>query len=104
MLQPMFDSMRSFWLAFAGASRGGATFERPGVHAAIVPAMPERSVVNCVVYGTAARLAAALPELAEAYDGAGVRAWTVWVHETDADAQATLTEASHVLDAAPMGQ
>lgn len=51
MLAPMFRTMRAFFLANARASAGGSTLELPGVGAAIVPAMPERSVVNCVVAG-----------------------------------------------------
>jgi GNAT superfamily N-acetyltransferase len=100
----MFRSMRSFWAGFPPATRGGSVLELPGVQAAIVPAMPERSVVNCVVYDDAGALEAALDELAAAYDRAGVHAWTVWVHESDERAQAALAAAGNVLDAAPMGQ
>jgi GNAT superfamily N-acetyltransferase len=104
MQDPMFESMRSFWLAFAGASHGGSTLELPGVHAAIVPAMPDRSVVNCVVYRDSAALRAALDDLAATYDDAGVSAWTVWVDSLDEEAQSLLRDAGHVLDGAPMGQ
>jgi GNAT superfamily N-acetyltransferase len=78
--------------------------ELPGVLAAVVPAMPERSVVNCVVYEEPDALAAALGDLAAVYDEAGVLAWTVWVHETDVRAQELLAAAGHVLDSEPMGQ
>jgi GNAT superfamily N-acetyltransferase len=104
VLNAMFRTMRAFWLASAVASRGGSALELPGVAAAIAPAMPERSVVNCVVYEEADSLAAALGELAAAYDDAGVTAWTVWVHESDADAQRLLAAAGHVLDGEPMAQ
>ena len=100
----MFDSLRSFWLALAGATRGGSTLELPGVWAAIVPAMPDRSVVNCVGYEDVAQLDAALGDLAAAYEGAGVAAFTVWVDSADREAQALLADAGHVLDGAPMGQ
>src|SRR2546430_7408718 len=100
----MFGSLRAFWLGFAPAPRGGSTLELPGVAAAIVPAMPHRSVVNCVVYDDAESLEAALDDLAAAYDDAGVLAWTVWVHESDEGAQSILSSAGHVLDAAPMAQ
>lgn len=101
---PMFESLRAFWLAFASASRGGATLELPGVWAAIMPAMPERSVVNGVVYDGVASLEAALNDLAAEYEDAGVRAWTVWVDSLDREAQELLGRAGHVLDGAPMGQ
>jgi GNAT superfamily N-acetyltransferase len=104
MLGLMFRGMRSFWAGFARASRGGSVLELPGVTAAIMPAMPERSVVNCVVYDEAEALRKSLDELAAAYDAAGVRAWTVWVHESDDRAQAVLRAAGNVLDAEPMGQ
>jgi GNAT superfamily N-acetyltransferase len=84
----MFRTMRAFWLANAERSRGGSTLELPGVAAATVPAMPERSVVNSVVYE----------------DAVGVDAWTVWVHESDARAQDLLAAAGNALDAEPMGQ
>jgi GNAT superfamily N-acetyltransferase len=100
----MFRSMRAFWLANAAATAGGSTLELPGVVAAIVPAMPERSVVNCVLYDDPDALESQLEWVAGAYDAAGVQAWTVWVHESDRRAQATLAEYGNVLDAEPMGQ
>ena len=100
----MFRTLRAFSLASAEASQGGSTLELPGVSAAIVPSMPERSVVNGVVYEDAEALGAALDRLATAYDEAGVHAWTVWVHESDARARELLTAAGHVLDAEPMAQ
>src|SRR5437868_4410101 len=100
----MFRTMRAFFLANAEASRGGSTLELPGVAAAIFPAMPERSVVNCVVYDGAEALGAALDQLAAAYDEAGVVAWTVWVHDSDARAQELLRAAGNVFDAEPMAQ
>ena len=100
----MFRSMRAFWLANAAATDGGSMLELPGVAAAIVPAMPERSVVNCVVYDNADALESRLDWVAGAYDAAGVQAWTVWVHESDARTQSMLAHSGHVLDGEPMGQ
>jgi len=65
-----------------------------------VPAVPERSVANSVVYDSAAGLAAAYDELAAAYDEIGAK-WTVWVHPGDAEAAALLEQRGHVLDAEP---
>jgi GNAT superfamily N-acetyltransferase len=104
MQDPMFESMRTFWLAFGRATRGGRALELPGVWAAITPAMPDRSVVNCVVYEELMHLDAALDDLAAAYDEAGVSAWTVWVDSAREQDQALLRAAGHVLDGAPMGQ
>ena len=75
--------------------------ELDGVRAAVVPACPERSVVNCVCYDSAAQLAAALDDLAAIYDDAGIHAWTVWVPPADREAASLLEEGGHVLDAAP---
>jgi GNAT superfamily N-acetyltransferase len=74
-----------------------------GVTAAVVPECPERSVVNCVCYETAARLGPALDDLAAIYYDAGVHAWTVWVRPGDREAARLLERAGHVLDAAPEG-
>jgi GNAT superfamily N-acetyltransferase len=82
-------------------SDGASVFERDGVVGSIVPAVPERSVVNSVAYRDAGALGAALDDLADAYESAGVRAWTVWVPDPDREAAATLERAGHVLDAAP---
>lgn len=72
-----------------------------GVRAAVVPSCPERSLVNCVCYDSAAQLDAALDELAAIYDDAGVDAWTVWVPPGDREAGGLLERAGHVLDATP---
>ena len=58
-------------------------------------------MINSVAYRDAGSLAAALDELAAAYEEAGVRAWTVWVPEDDREAAATLEAAGHRLDATP---
>ena len=46
-------------------------------------------------------LAGALEALAETYDAAGVRAWTVWVPDEDRETADLLAARGHVLDAAP---
>jgi GNAT superfamily N-acetyltransferase len=93
----------SAWVRLLGASsEGSQLFERDGVLGAIVPACPERSVMNSVTYRDAAALGAALDDLAAAHDAAGVRAWTVWVPERDREAVSILAAAGHVLDATPV--
>jgi GNAT superfamily N-acetyltransferase len=72
-----------------------------GVTAAITPAAPDRSVLNGVVVEDFSQLGRALPELAAAYDAAGVRAWTVWVPEGEEAARELLAGARHALDASP---
>jgi GNAT superfamily N-acetyltransferase len=81
-------------------SDGGRAIERPGVVASLVPAAPERAVVNSVAYARPGDLAPVYDEIATAYGEAGAK-WTVWVHEGDAETAALLERAGHVLDAAP---
>lgn len=85
-----------------GGSEGAQVVRLEGVAAAVVPACPERSVVNSVGYDRAANLAAGLEDLAVAYDRAGVDAWTVWVPQEDREAADLLRDAGHALDASPV--
>jgi N-acetylglutamate synthase-like GNAT family acetyltransferase len=94
-------SMRRWHRLLGAGSEGARTVERDGVIAAVIPAAPERSVINATVYEDAGGLAAAYDEVAAAYDAAGA-AWTVWVHDGDAEAAALLKANGHVLDAAPV--
>ena len=75
--------------------------ERDGILAAVVPATPERSMVNCVTYERSAELEPALGDLARIYDEAGVIAWTVWVPPCDREVARALEAAGHLLDATP---
>jgi ribosomal protein S18 acetylase RimI-like enzyme len=97
----MLDSMKAAWSGLGPASPGGRTIERDGVVASVVPAVPERSVMNSVIYDDPTTLAASLDELAAEYDDAGVMAWTVWVPEFDRSTPELLGQAGHVLDATP---
>jgi GNAT superfamily N-acetyltransferase len=94
-------SLRSSYALTANGAAESRLVEFDGVIAAIVPATPDRSVLNGVVYERAEALEAALDEVAAAYKSAGVRAWTVWVPESDARAIEALESAGHVLDASP---
>lgn len=91
---------RSFAVVL-GATGSGNLVEVEGVNAAVSPATPERSVFNSVLYENPAAIADALDTLAEAYDDAGVDAWTVWVPDSDGDTAALLESAGHRLDANP---
>jgi GNAT superfamily N-acetyltransferase len=97
----MLDGMAAFFVAAARSSNGGAAVERDGVAAAIVPAAPDRSLPNSVVYTRPDSLASALEELAQAYEERGVRAWTVWVPEQDRATAELLERAGHRLDGEP---
>jgi GNAT superfamily N-acetyltransferase len=89
------------WLGLvARASPGAHLVERDGVAASVVPAAPERAVVNSVIYDDPGGLAAAYDDIAAAYAEAGA-VWTVWVPSADERAASTLEAAGHVLDADP---
>lgn len=96
------QGLTAFVRMFAAGAESSALLERDGVIASIVPAVPDRSVVNSVVYQDAGSLGAALDDLAGAYEAAGVRAWTAWVPEDDRDAAGLLEAAGHRLDASPV--
>ena len=68
----MLESMRVFFRSVPPPSAGGRVVELDGVIAAVTPAVPERSLPNSVVYETEDHLIAALDELSELYDDAGV--------------------------------
>jgi GNAT superfamily N-acetyltransferase len=58
-------------------------------------------VFNSVFYDQGERLLASLEEIAAAYAEAGVRAWTVWVPESEVGVAEALEQAGHLLDATP---
>jgi GNAT superfamily N-acetyltransferase len=99
----MYQSFAACFRANARGSTGARLVERDGVVAAVTPASPERSVFNSVLYERPKALAAALDELTQTYEEAGVRAWTVWVPEGDRGTAELLDSAGHHLDANPAG-
>ena len=100
LLDRVFDSMFHWYRLVGGASEGARALERDGVLAAVVPAAPERAVVNAVLYRSADALEAAYDEVAAAYDEIGAK-WTVWVRPGDQAAAAVLESRGHDLDAQP---
>ena len=84
----------------AAASPESRVIELDGVVGAATPAR-SRSIANSVAYRDPAKLAAAYPELAAAYDEAGIEAWTVWVPEFEAETIALLEGAGHHFDGKP---
>ena len=100
MWDALHASMRHWYRLIGAGSEGARVFERDGVVAALVPASPQRSVVNAVVYEHADALAAAYDEIAAAYDEIGAK-WTVWVHNGDGETVTLLESKGHVLDGSP---
>src|SRR4051794_31206961 len=91
----MLACMAAFQAALGLAARGGSTFQRDGVTAAIVPGLPDLGLANAAVYRDAETLATALPSLASAYDGAGVRRSLIWVPPGDERAPRPLRAAGY---------
>ena len=87
---------------FAACSSSGRLMSWPGVVASLVPAAPDRSMFNWVVYERLDALLAHYPAIEQAYDEAGVRAWTVWVDPGDGVAAQALSECGHLLDSQPV--
>ena len=101
LLERMHANQLRFYRAMCAASPGARAIELDGVLAAVIPAAPLRSVFNSVLYDDPETLAASLDAFAREYDEADVRAWTVWVHESDDDTARVLERAGHSLDAQP---
>jgi GNAT superfamily N-acetyltransferase len=79
----------------------GGVVARDGVLACLCPPAAHRSFYNGVVYTDGAGLRGALDDLAAAYHGAGIDAWTVWVPEEDRETAGALAAAGHRLDGEP---
>jgi GNAT superfamily N-acetyltransferase len=91
----------AFGHAMVTAAPAAEIFESDGVVAEVFPSAPERSVFNSVFYSEPQALIDRLDELAARYRRAGIRAWTVWVPENDAEVARALEAAGHNLDAEP---
>ena len=95
-------SQMAFYRALGSAGAGSHWREvRPGVQATVVPAAPDRSLPNSVLYTDAHGLLDAHDEIAELYAAAGVRAWTVWVVPGDDELAVSLEARGHTLDGSP---
>lgn len=94
-------ALMSFIRLVGGGTETSQVLEPGGVTASVVPAIPDRSIVNSVAYRDTKALEAALDDLAAAYEEAGIGAWTVWVPEDDRDVAALLEASGHRLDATP---
>jgi GNAT superfamily N-acetyltransferase len=84
-----------------GASEGMRVVERDGFVTTITPRVPDRSIVNDVVYWDSEAFVAAYDEIERGYAEAGVQAWTVWVPDRDERTAALLADRGHLLDSDP---
>jgi ribosomal protein S18 acetylase RimI-like enzyme len=94
---------RGLYRSLGERTPGSSVVERAGgVLAAIVPARPDRSVFNSVIYEDPDALLAVRDELDAAYAAAGVWAWTVWVRPEHEALRPALEAAGHAFDGQPM--
>ena len=100
MIERVVDGLFAFCGMLGSTSEGARTIDRDGVRAAVVPAAPERAVVNSVVYRDAGALEGAYDELADVYGEIGA-SWTVWVWPDHEVPGHFLESHGHVLDAQP---
>jgi len=100
VLDAAYAALTHFLRVLSRGSEGARLIEREGVVAAVIPAAPERSVLNSVTYEHADGLGDGYDEIAAAYESIGAQ-WTVWVRHGDADAATLLAKRGHVLDAEP---
>lgn len=96
-----FENMRLCWPWVGARGPTARTLELPGVMATVVPEVPDRSLWNTVIYEDTDSLLQAVPELARAYEEAGVNAWTIWIPDHDVRAREMAEAEGHVLDANP---
>ncbi len=94
-------SLAQWSRAIDGASDGMRSIDRDGFVMTVTPAVPERSIVNDVVYWDGSALIAAYDQIEDAYATAGIDAWLVWAPDTDRDIADALAERGHVLDSDP---
>jgi GNAT superfamily N-acetyltransferase len=99
--QRLIASLAQWSRTIDGASEGMRVDERAGLVTTITPAVPDRSIVNDVVYWDGDALAAAYDEIDAGYAAAGIGAWTVWVPEGDRRTAEMLAARGHALDSDP---
>lgn len=90
-----------FLRGVGSGSEEHALLERQGIVASIASGTPDRSLFNSVLYEHPQALEEHYEEISDAYERAGVRAWCVWVPETDRATARLLEARGHVLDGLP---
>ena len=100
MIERVVDGLFAFCDMLGITSDGAHTIDRGGVRAAVVPAAPERALVNSVVYRDPEALESVYDELADAYRAIDA-GWTVWVWPGHEASARLLEDRGHVLDAQP---
>jgi ribosomal protein S18 acetylase RimI-like enzyme len=96
-------SQRAAYRVITAGSPGARVVDLTGgVQAAVVPARPDRSLFNAVLFEQPTALLGAHAELTALYAREGVRAWTVWTRPSDDATPTALAAKGHVHDGRPM--
>jgi GNAT superfamily N-acetyltransferase len=94
-------NLEAFVRALGRSGTGSTVFQQAGVVGAVMPSCADRSIMNSVVYREPQAIVSAYNDLAAAMAASGVKAWTVWVHEDDAELMDHLAHAAHRFDGDP---
>ena len=97
VLDRMIDTMQHAWRALA--RHEAHWVERDGIGVLVTPTVPERSIVNSVIYKVGSDITAAYDWLEQQFGA--VEAWTVWVPDGDRATAGFLESRGHKLDASP---
>jgi GNAT superfamily N-acetyltransferase len=101
LLEVVLDGLRDFYRIMCASAPNARLIELEGVVASVMPATPERALMNAVVYERPVVLAGALDELAAIYAEAGVEAWGVFAPAVDGEAKRLLKRAGLVRTDSP---
>lgn len=94
-------NMAAFVEWMGAAAPTSSTFRLPGVVASVVPATPQRSIFNSVIYNDGDALLAAHATLDQHYRDCGIAAWTVWLMPEQDRVARALKERGHQFDGDP---
>ncbi len=103
MIDRCYRGIAPFVRLYTTGADSARLVELGSVLASVVPASPQRSLVNTVVFDRAepAELASALPALQAEFAAAGVAASSIWVVEGDSEAEASVVDHGFKLDSTP---
>ncbi|HEY6080539.1 MAG TPA: GNAT family N-acetyltransferase [Polyangiaceae bacterium] len=101
----LFRHVRGLLLAetalFGSSAERAVLLRRDELIASVNPHAPDRSMFNWVVPETPEALRQGYAAVADAYQAAGVRAWTVWLNPGEELTERWLAERGHTLDGRP---
>lgn len=103
LIDRCYRGIAPFVRLFTTGTDSARSIELGSVLASVVPASPQRSLLNSIVYDRAnpSELASALPALQAEFAAAGVAASSIWVVEGDSEAEAIVVDQGFKLDSSP---